>query len=435
MKRWIRFAASLYPAKWRQRYEAEFQALLDDIHPGWREFLNVLGGALKMRLLSGGSLYLKLAAAFAALGMLGALGVSLAVTRQYASSAVLRVAPVSQSSGSPDQQLLSATQQVVSRLGLAEIIQRQELNLYPDERLRLPLEDVVAKMASDLHIQPVRTKESALAVRVEFRYRDPKKAQAVVNAISSEMSAFFVYKQTGRQGLSVVEQATLPLNAVPPHLAKFLLFGLAAGTTLGLLIALTIRQTRRTLLVTSMGTVGCILGAGVSLLVPDHYISTAVIRIVPTDKAGAADAAQWLQQAASKLANEQKLSGRHDLSLWLTRPQEIPLANPGGATAMVITFEHPDPNKAQAGVQAAVLQLMEQNRSVSQIPSSSNNIEVLDNPSFPESPNFPNRMVISELGLATGLLAGFIFLWVKRQSAPISLAGLNSPTVPPSSRY
>ena len=48
MSRWIELAAKFYPAKWRERYGTEFQALLEDLNPGWREFLNVLGGALKM---------------------------------------------------------------------------------------------------------------------------------------------------------------------------------------------------------------------------------------------------------------------------------------------------------------------------------------------------------------------------------------------------
>src|SRR5580658_6290381 len=34
MKQFIRFIAKLYPRSWRERYGAEFQALLDDAHVG-----------------------------------------------------------------------------------------------------------------------------------------------------------------------------------------------------------------------------------------------------------------------------------------------------------------------------------------------------------------------------------------------------------------
>ena len=65
MKRWIARAAGLYPRSWREEYGAEFDALLDDVKPGWRAFANVLGGAMKMHLTTGTN-WLKLVAATAA---------------------------------------------------------------------------------------------------------------------------------------------------------------------------------------------------------------------------------------------------------------------------------------------------------------------------------------------------------------------------------
>ena len=38
MKRRMRFALSLYPPAWRERYAREFTALLEHVRPGWREF-------------------------------------------------------------------------------------------------------------------------------------------------------------------------------------------------------------------------------------------------------------------------------------------------------------------------------------------------------------------------------------------------------------
>jgi hypothetical protein len=48
----MRFAVSLYPARWRARYGREFEALVEDMDPGWPDFWNILQGGLVMRLTS-----------------------------------------------------------------------------------------------------------------------------------------------------------------------------------------------------------------------------------------------------------------------------------------------------------------------------------------------------------------------------------------------
>jgi hypothetical protein len=49
MRTLIRWAARLYPARWRNRYAAEFDALLDDISPSLGDLCNVLGHVLQVR--------------------------------------------------------------------------------------------------------------------------------------------------------------------------------------------------------------------------------------------------------------------------------------------------------------------------------------------------------------------------------------------------
>jgi hypothetical protein len=49
MRTLLRWAAKLYPATWRNRYAAEFDALLDDISPSLRDLFNVLGHVLRVR--------------------------------------------------------------------------------------------------------------------------------------------------------------------------------------------------------------------------------------------------------------------------------------------------------------------------------------------------------------------------------------------------
>jgi hypothetical protein len=50
MRRWIGWAAYLYPPAWRARYGAEFDALLDDANVRWRDLADVLRGALIMQM-------------------------------------------------------------------------------------------------------------------------------------------------------------------------------------------------------------------------------------------------------------------------------------------------------------------------------------------------------------------------------------------------
>jgi hypothetical protein len=49
MRGLIRCAARLYPLAWRRRYGVEFDALLEDIAPSWRDLCDVLGRSLMMR--------------------------------------------------------------------------------------------------------------------------------------------------------------------------------------------------------------------------------------------------------------------------------------------------------------------------------------------------------------------------------------------------
>src|SRR6266516_6713337 len=49
MRRLVRWAARLYPQAWRHRYGSEFEALLEDLAPSWRDVSEVVGRALTLR--------------------------------------------------------------------------------------------------------------------------------------------------------------------------------------------------------------------------------------------------------------------------------------------------------------------------------------------------------------------------------------------------
>ena len=76
--------------------------------------------------------------------------------------------------------------EILSSHGLAEIIQKPSLNLYPKEQKRMPMEDVVLLMKKHIDIQTMAepvglvTTKYASAFEIRFSYTDKYKAQAVV---------------------------------------------------------------------------------------------------------------------------------------------------------------------------------------------------------------------------------------------------------------
>ncbi len=90
MKLLLRAAARLYPRAWRNRYGAEFDALIDELTPRWRDLFNVVVGALTMQI----SRLALFPVAIAIAGAIVGVAVSLAMPPVYASSSwVLVQAP------------------------------------------------------------------------------------------------------------------------------------------------------------------------------------------------------------------------------------------------------------------------------------------------------------------------------------------------------
>ena len=50
MKRILKWLAQLYPAAWRARYGAEYEALLEEREPRVRDVVDVAWGAMKMQM-------------------------------------------------------------------------------------------------------------------------------------------------------------------------------------------------------------------------------------------------------------------------------------------------------------------------------------------------------------------------------------------------
>src|SRR4051794_9743292 len=143
MRRWIGWAARCFPGAWRSRYGDEFAALLEGAEPHWRDVWDVLREAVSMHMKTPAT-YVKFGVATALAGAIAACAMSLATPKRYVSTAVLR--PARPLDGEAARRYLRAQQDVLSRGSLAEIIRRPALDLYRDDRTRLPMEDVLDSM-------------------------------------------------------------------------------------------------------------------------------------------------------------------------------------------------------------------------------------------------------------------------------------------------
>jgi capsular polysaccharide biosynthesis protein len=468
MKRCLQWSARLYPAAWRARYGREFEALLDDLRPSWRDLWDILYGAFVMQL-STPAAYLKLGAMTAVLGAILATGWGFMLPRRYVSTAVMRIGP--QTGPFALRRLASIQQEVLSRASLSEMIQRPDLNLYSEERKGHPLEDIVQGMRSrDIRIQGVQAvaARDGMVFRIEFASSDPAKAQAVARALAG--------KFTASPGLEVLDPANLPTKSVSPNPLRICIFGLIAGFALGLLLAYLRRQPLRwTLWILGSAVSGLAVGSAVAFpigaltgfdpLLPacltsvasvsigafilrdrtawarapyfryalacgallavvsgfasygitDRYVSTAVLQAVPPDRArldqlqqevlSRSSLAALIQHPRLDLYRRQRQSEPIEDIVQTMRNRDIRIRSVGGdLPAFTVQFLYPDRFKSQAVVRELVARFIQTNLSR----PGSFVLEVLDPASLPAAPVFPNRLTITALGLAAGILLGFL---------------------------
>lgn len=129
-------------------------------------------------------------------GLLAAIIASVMIQPVYRSSATLLVDSqqipnnlvASPQSNYSDEQIAKIRQRILSRDNLTDVIRRD--NLYPSERRRLPLEDVLHIMRTAISIDLVGSASvndakpaSTIAFNLSFNYREPRVAQAVAGLL------------------------------------------------------------------------------------------------------------------------------------------------------------------------------------------------------------------------------------------------------------
>jgi outer membrane lipoprotein SlyB len=387
----------LYPRAWRDRYESEFRALLDDVSPTWRTLFDVFGGALKMQMKIWSPW--KLVAAFAIVGVLGSAAFTLTIPERYVSTAVINAS---------EEGLIASIQKVESRSSLVQLIVQE--NLYPSERAHIPIEDVIEQMKQkDINIRLI----GGQAFAVSFSSADAGQAQRTTQWLASRLV-------DGSSG-TVVDPAKLPVVPVSPRLSKNLVMGLIAGIVLGSLLAL-FAGLKVWKLAAGLGVAGAIAGAAIGYVLPERFGSAAVVLCVGTDQAAARDRVQQISQAvtsegslsamvqkfnlyANEAGRERRL--REHLQISVTAK---------GRPAILIKFDDRDRYMAQKVTGAVVSRFMEETVLRGGRVGWDGTLELLDPPSLPLNAYFPNRPMAVGSGLFIGLAAAIgLGLWRLRE--------------------
>jgi hypothetical protein len=242
VKRAIRFIVGLYPARWRRRYGAEFDALLEDVNPGLRELFDVLKGALEMHVTIG--TLGKSAVVFGAACALLAGGVSLMLSDVYRSWVLIHVRTAD---GQPTtlnayrSELTDVVEHALSQESLLAVMEKE--NLYQRERLNKPMDVVINKMRQNIRI----VAKSADAIEVSFDGPDAVRAQQttlqpVDKVIEDNLHRAPNYLGPGHR-LEVLDKPSMPQKPVRPNRAGITSFGLGVGILLGVVAAWVRRPT------------------------------------------------------------------------------------------------------------------------------------------------------------------------------------------------
>ncbi|MGD0772623.1 MAG: hypothetical protein ABSC05_07350 [Candidatus Solibacter sp.] len=158
----------------------------------------------------------------------------------YVSTAVMRITPQAISDRlvptvvnmQMQQRLQQMQQEILSRGSLAELVQRASLNLYPKERQRYPLEDIIQDMRNkSIKIQSVDLAGSgghmASAFTISFTYPDRFKAQMVVRELVTKFTEQNVRVQHDQATITStflgdeMKQAEEKMNHAEEALARF----------------------------------------------------------------------------------------------------------------------------------------------------------------------------------------------------------------------
>jgi hypothetical protein len=397
MKRALHAVISLYPRAWRDRYESEFRALLDDVSPSWKTFFNVLGGAMKMQFKTGRSW--KIVAACALAGVVAGAALTWTIPHRYVSTAVLRMGDID------DAQMNAEAQKILARSPLTRLI--NEADLYRDLRATTPIEEIVEQLKTqDIMIKPAGGKHFTVSVTAT----DAERAQKATQILAAD----FLNAKVGL----LVDPANLPVSSNGPRLSRNVFMGLGAGVLLGSLFAL-FAGLKVWKLAAGLGIAGAVAGAAIAFAMPERFASAAVIRWESGDRTAAAAHVHELVAAVTDDASLKEVVKTFQLYPGESGPEQtlrehLHLDPVGIGSAMIVRFDDRDRYVAQKVVADVVSRLIDEGiHSTAEGRSNARmRMELLDPASLPLHPYFPKREMVVGTGLFVGLLAAVMFgIW------------------------
>jgi len=259
MKRMLKFLARLYPSSWRERYAAEFEALLEEKPARARDVFDVILGALRMQLSTWS--FVRITLSTALFGLMAALAISFAIPAKYVSQSLILMNRGTDATGHPnanlahddiDPILRGLMEKAFTKSALAQIIQKYKL--YPRESTSMSPDAAVNQMRKDINIRPIRSNPPSAGLPgfvLYFSYSDPHTAQQVDADLVSLWTAANLRIQIGSatgdgpasQGetIFVPDPASLPQKPTFPKHGLFGAGGLLIGLAVGLMLACVVR--------------------------------------------------------------------------------------------------------------------------------------------------------------------------------------------------
>lgn len=239
MKTLLHLAARVYPADWRARYGAEFDALLDDVRPGWPAVWDVLQGGMKMQIKR--SPVAVTIAAFGLIGGLAAGALAAATPDRFASSARLRLehAPTVSQPGRVEYDRPAIFDTAFSRANLAQIVERHDL--YREERAsgRLRLDEAAERMRKDIS---VTARRDSSVFQVRYWHSDPTTAHRVAQDLTTQLAQ---PPDALRVKVQMIDPPDRPRVPAGPNRAALTGAGFGGGAMLGGIVALLFRRSLR----------------------------------------------------------------------------------------------------------------------------------------------------------------------------------------------
>jgi uncharacterized protein involved in exopolysaccharide biosynthesis len=420
--------------------------------------------------------YLKFAAAFALAGAAAGFAVSFLTSKQYVATAtfqITRTGPPTDLGLSYDlDHFAQAETRLLSRSNLRRLILSPEFDLYPREREHTPLEDVIETIRTrDIRVIVASKHARIYTITLSFAYPDAQKARRVVAKLATQIANDFNSAPPANQILENLKPAD-SLQTIEPNRLETVLIGLAGGLLAGLLTAVFIQHPKPALVFTCLGIGGAVLGWGMSLVLPQRYISEATLRISASSRdAGTEQGSRWLVNHIEEVFSDESLSemfNRLDLyredrdkgelhNLFArVRKNDLSYEVIKNSTVFRIRFAYRDPLKAQAFIQAFITRMTEQDpatcQTIAPVPrilemsyveklvekkpetcpqaaASPHRIEVLDNANLPTTSDSLNPKVAPVAGLLFGL--GLAGLATRRRQPLVSDPGLPPTSLAP----